>query len=136
MPVRRYSGAMNAETGSWTERSVELLHMCTRAEWENAQAVGQRIPDGFAAEGFVHLSTPMQVHLPANRIFSGRDDIVLLALDQALLGAEIKWEPGVPSDPDSMRFPHLFGPIPVAAVTTATPYVRDDNGEFPQLRQI
>ncbi|MGG7099420.1 DUF952 domain-containing protein [Rhodococcus sp. 24CO] len=125
---------MNQDPGTDVDASVELLHMCTHAEWERAQEIGQRVPDGFAAEGFVHMSTPAQVHLPANRIFAGRDDVVLLALDPALLGAEVKWEPGVPSDPDSMRFPHLFGPIPVAAVTAVTEYLRDENGAFPSLR--
>lgn len=124
---------MNQETGTGADASAELLHMCTRVEWERAQEVGERVPDGFAVEGFVHMSTPVQVHLPANRIFAGRDDIVLLSLDPALLGAEVKWEPGVPSDPDSMRFPHLFGPIPVAAVTAVTAYIRDENGAFPFL---
>ncbi|MCJ0902656.1 DUF952 domain-containing protein [Rhodococcus sp. ARC_M6] len=125
---------MKPESGQNESEPVELLHMCTRAEWERAQEIGERIPDRFAAEGFVHMSTPYQVHLPANRIFAGRDDVVLLTLDPALLGADVKWEPGVPADPDSMRFPHLFGPIPVGAVMSVTEYRPDVNGVFPALR--
>ncbi|MCY4666369.1 MAG: DUF952 domain-containing protein, partial [Rhodococcus sp.] len=64
---------MNPGREPFVDESVELLHMCTREEWARAQQLGERIPDGFEAEGFVHMSTPAQVHLPANRIFAGRD---------------------------------------------------------------
>ncbi|WFR71451.1 DUF952 domain-containing protein [Prescottella defluvii] len=116
-----------------TDPEQVLVHMCTREEWVNAQRVGQRIPDGFAAEGFVHLSTPRQVHLPANRLFADRRDLVLLHLDPGRLGAEVRWEPGVPSDPASMRFPHLYGPLPVAAVVEVTEYLPDTAGVFPPV---
>lgn len=59
---------MNPGREPLVDESVELLHMCTREEWARAQQHGERIPDGFEAEGFVHMSTPAQVHLPANRI--------------------------------------------------------------------
>ena len=49
------------------------------------------------------------------------------------LTAPVRWEPGVPSDPESMLFPHLYGPLPVAAVTSVTPYQPDADGSFPPL---
>ncbi|MFF0814024.1 DUF952 domain-containing protein [Rhodococcus sp. NPDC003318] len=104
--------------------------MCTREEWERCSASGQRIPDGFDTDGFVHLSAPEQVHLPANRLFAGRDDIVLLHLDPSRLGAEVRWESGVPSDPASMLFPHLYGPLPAAAVTAVQPYRPGPDGTY------
>lgn len=110
-----------------------LLHICTRDEWATAQRDGVRVPDGFAVDGFVHLSAPAQVHLPANRLFAGRRDLVLLELDPDRLAAEVRWEPGVPSDPASMRFPHLYGPLPVAAVTGVDSYLPDASGTFPPI---
>ncbi|MBF6329722.1 DUF952 domain-containing protein [Nocardia transvalensis] len=110
-----------------------LLHMCTRDEWEVARAVGQRLAPSLDTEGFIHLSTPQQVHLPANRLFAGREDLVLLWLDQDRLGAPVKWEPGVPGDPSAMLFPHLYGPIPVAAVVEVTDYRPGANGAFPEI---
>lgn len=107
-----------------------LVHMCTADEWESCRASGSRVPDTFAADGFVHLSTRDQVHLPANRLFAGRDDLVLLHLDPSRLGAEIRWEPGVPTDPESMRFPHLYGPLPAAAVTAVVSYRQGPDGRF------
>ena len=63
---------------------------------------------GVAAQ-FIHLSTPQQVHLPANRLYRGREDLVLLHIDPSLLDAPVRWEPGVATDPESMLFPHLYG---------------------------
>lgn len=87
-------------------------------------------PDTYDAVGFVHLSTPAQVHLPANRLFSGRTDLVLLRLDPARLASPVRWEPGVPSDPQSMLFPHLYGPLPTAAVTAVLDYRPGPDGTF------
>ncbi len=111
----------------------ELLHLCTTEEWRRAQEVGERRPPSLDAVGFVHLSTPEQVHLPANRLYGGRADMVLLHCDVASFDAPVLWEPGVPGDPEAMRFPHLYGPLPASAVTSVTPYVPDADGTYPEL---
>ena len=72
------------------------------------------------------------MHLPANRLYAGRTDLVLLYLNPNLLGAPVRWEPGVPTDPESMRFPHLYGPLPAAAVIAVTPYSPGPDGSFPR----
>ncbi|WP_068277236.1 DUF952 domain-containing protein [Aldersonia kunmingensis] len=110
-----------------------LLHICTRGEWDDARRAGERRPESLDAQGFVHLSSPEQVHLPANRLFLGRTDLVLLHLDPDALGAPVRWEPGVATDPESMRFPHLYGPIPVDAVIDITSYQPDVTGRFAPL---
>lgn len=110
-----------------------LVHLCTRQEWDRAQVEGVWRPPALETEGFVHLSAPRQVHLPANRLFAGRDDVVLLWLDPDRLGGPVKWEPGVPSDPESMLFPHLYGPLPAAAVVSVTDYRPGPDGAYPEL---
>ncbi len=107
-----------------------LVHLCGSEDWEAAQAVGELRPPSLAEAGFVHLSTPQQVHLPANRIFVGRVDLVLLHLDPHLLGSPVLWEPGTPTDPHAMLFPHLYGPLPVRAVIAAVPYPPSRDGTF------
>jgi uncharacterized protein (DUF952 family) len=111
-----------------------LVHLCGREEWSRARDRGGIQPDApgpDAASRFIHLSTPEQVHLPANRLFRGRDDLVLLRIDPALLDSPVRWEPGVPTDPESMLFPHLYGPLPVRAVIAVTAYPPDADGTFP-----
>jgi uncharacterized protein (DUF952 family) len=113
-----------------------LVHLCSVDDWRLAQDLGEHRPDSLDDAGFVHLSTPEQVHLPANRLYAGRADLVLLRIDPARLSSEIRWEPGVASDPNSMVFPHLYGPLPAAAVISVTRYRPDANGRFaPQSRQ-
>ena len=107
-----------------------LLHLCARAEWARSRRSGSHEPPSLAEVGFIHLSAPAQVHLPANRLFGGRDDLVLLVIDPDRLTARVVWEPGVPSDPDGMRFPHLYGPLPSAAVVDVRPYTPNADGVF------
>ncbi|RAV13169.1 DUF952 domain-containing protein [Mycolicibacterium sp. GF69] len=110
-----------------------LVHLCSRDEWHCAQAHGEHRPDSLGAVGFVHLSTPEQVHLPANRLYAGRTDLVLLRIDAARLPFPVRWESGVPADPVDMEFPHLYGPLPIAAVIKVTPYLPGADGRFPLL---
>jgi uncharacterized protein (DUF952 family) len=110
-----------------------LLHICAADDWRLAQYRGEHRPDSLGDVGFIHLSAPEQVHLPANRLYAGRTDLVLLHVDPDRLTAPVRWEPGVPTDPDSMLFPHLYGPLPVEAVTSFTPYLPGSDGRFSPL---
>jgi uncharacterized protein (DUF952 family) len=107
-----------------------LVHLCSDREWATAQAADELRPESLHSVGFVHLSTPQQVHLPANRLYRGRADLVLLQVDPAKVAAPVRWEPGVPGDPESMLFPHLYGPLPVGAVIGVTQYRPGPDGAF------
>jgi uncharacterized protein (DUF952 family) len=117
-----------------TASPTMLVHLCSADDWRRAKDLGEHRPDSLGAVGFVHLSTPEQVHLPANRLYAGRADLVLLRIDPARLSSPVRWEPGVASDPDSMVFPHLYGPLPAEAVISVTSYRPDANGRFAPLR--
>ena len=111
-----------------------VVHLCGIDEWSAARGRGGIHPTAPGAEGqFIHLSTPDQVHLPANRLYRGRDDLVLLHIDPTLLDAPVRWEPGVATDPESMLFPHLYGALPVRAVIRVSAYPPDTDGSFPSL---
>jgi len=104
-----------------------LLHLVSAAGWRAAQSAGM-IPPGPA--GFVHMSTPQQVALPAERLFHGRDDMVLLVLDPDRIGVEVRFEPGNSSDPGGMLFPHAYGAVPTSAVVAVVPYPPRRDGGF------
>jgi uncharacterized protein (DUF952 family) len=110
--------------------SVRLVHLCTAPDWDAARRAGEVRPESLSVAGFVHLSTLQQVHLPANRLFAGRTDIVMLLVDPAMLCAPLRWEPGVPGDPESMLFPHLYGVLPTTAVVSVESYRPGPDGRF------
>jgi uncharacterized protein (DUF952 family)/GNAT superfamily N-acetyltransferase len=99
-----------------------LVHLVEPAAWRTALTDGALRPPSLADAGFVHLSTPEQVHLPARRLFPGRRDLVLLVVDPARLADPVRWEPGTPDDPPDLRFPHLYGPLPASAVVAVVPW--------------
>jgi len=107
-----------------------LVHMCSADQWKSALADGELRPDSLTSNGFVHLSTLEQVHLTANRLYTGRTDLVLLRIDPARLSSPVRWEPGVATDPAAMVFPHLYGALPVTAVISVTSFRPDVNGRF------
>jgi uncharacterized protein (DUF952 family)/ribosomal protein S18 acetylase RimI-like enzyme len=104
------------------EPSGLLVHLIEPRDWRGALADGAVRPPSLESVGFVHLSTPEQVHVPAQVLFPGRRDLVLLVVDPTRLTAPVRFEAGVPEDPAGMRFPHLYGPLPVTAVVAVVPY--------------
>jgi inner membrane transporter RhtA len=107
-----------------------LVHLCPKSTWLAAHTHGRLEPNSLHEVGFIHLSALSQVHVPATALFAGRDDIVLLEIDPERVPAEIRWEDGDPPHPDGWQFPHLYGPLPVTAVTHVHPYRPDPDGTF------
>lgn len=111
-----------------------IVHLCTRDELEAARAAGARHAPSLDDVGFVHCSDPGTVHLPASRLHPGRTDLVVLEIDPACLDVEVRWEPGVaasgPEDPAAPWFPHVYGPVPMAAVVAVHPLVPEPDGTF------
>jgi len=107
-----------------------LVHLTAPAAWRVALSAGSLATPSLVADGFIHLTTPDQVPIPANALFAGRGDVLLLVIDPARLRSEVRWELGAPGDPETVRFPHLYGPLPVAAVTSVHPYRPGPSGFY------
>ncbi len=104
---------------------MRLHHLLTRAELEQAEALGVYRPASLAREGFIHLSTEAQWQKTAARFFAGRTGLVLLAIDPERAGAEVRFEPA-----DGELFPHLYGPLPLAAVLEVHVVAEDAAGRW------
>jgi uncharacterized protein (DUF952 family) len=93
-----------------------IYHMCRREEWEAARASGAYPGSSQdVADGFIHFSTAEQIAESARRHRAGQNGLVLLAADPHLLGEALRWE----TSRSGKLFPHLYGPLPVAAVRWA-----------------
>ena len=100
-----------------------IYHLIPADDWATAQASGVVAPESLATEGFVHNSRADQVPGVVERYYAGRDDMLLLSIDESLLGLDVVWE--APAHPDgtpnteaeeAQRYPHVYGPMPVSAV--------------------
>lgn len=76
------------------------------------------------ADGYIHLSTREQVVETVAKHFVGQDNLVLAMVDLAALGDSVKWEPSRGGD----LFPHIYGPLPRAAITTTARLRLDPDG--------
>jgi len=114
-----------------------LLHLTGSRDWDAAaaSAEGGYRGDTLDTDGFIHLSAPHQVLGPANRLFRGRTDVVLLVIDEARLGAgaDVRWEPGGAPGDGGELFPHLYSVLPVEAVAHVEPLRPDADGTFRTL---
>jgi uncharacterized protein (DUF952 family) len=105
-----------------------VFHIAARAEWELALAAGAYRTGSLDTEGFIHCSTAEQVAGTANRLFVGRTDLVLLFIDGERLEAALRYEPV--ADPPGAVFPHVFGPIDLAAVFEVNALEPGTDGRF------
>lgn len=109
-----------------------VYHMCRAEEWAVAEAAG--IYHGSsqdAADGFIHFSTAGQIAESARRHRAGQAGLVLVAVDAALLGARLHWEP---ARADAL-FPHLYGPLYPSESANVWPLAIGPDGDhvFPPL---
>jgi uncharacterized protein (DUF952 family) len=102
------------------------------ALWSDAKQAGFfRGSDVDLRDGFIHLSSAAQVEETAAKHFAGQSDLLLVAVDGDRLGAALKWEPSR----GGALFPHLYGDLPLSAVTSVVPLPLGPDGDhrFPEL---
>jgi uncharacterized protein (DUF952 family) len=107
-----------------------ILHIIDAETWAQAKRSGEIRPPSLAAQGFAHCSDPGTVHIPANAHYAGRTDLLLLVIDPARLNVPVRWETGDPPHPAGLWFPHIYGPIPLAAVVAAHDFPPGPKGRF------
>ena len=112
--------------------TATIYKICDSTLWCEAERAGV-----FAgapvdhADGFIHFSTAAQVAETAARHFAGKEDLLLLAVDAAVLGPALRYEPSR----GGQLFPHLYGTLPLSAVrwVRPLPLAADGRHVFPEL---
>lgn len=115
-----------------------IYHLVPRAEWVAEPDRPYRAAS-LETEGFIHCSPDEATTLAVANAYYGAVSGPLLAvrIDGAAVTERLAWEPPSGSappgiDPDT-RFPHLYGPLDRAAVTTVFEVRRDAAGRFGEL---
>ena len=97
-----------------------IYTLVRRADWAAAEAAGEY---GGSADdrrdGFLHFSTAAQLRPTAAKHRAGEADLLIVEARVAALGAALRFEP--PASGRAGLFPHLYGALPVAAVTRILP---------------
>lgn len=108
-----------------------ILHITTKQVWQTA--VNTYLPEGFEEEGFIHCSTVEQVLKPANEMFHGRRDLILLCIDEAKVQAELIYEDCYET---GQEFPHIYGPLNTNAVTNIVDFPPNRDGSFSLPKEL
>lgn len=99
-----------------------FIYTLVRApEWRAAEAAGAYAgsPDD-TRDGFLHFSAAGQVRASAGKHRAGEPDLLLVEADAAALGEALRWEPAAGGSRPGL-FPHVYGPLALAAVTRVVP---------------
>ena len=90
-----------------------IYHVLHKHHWQKALEQGSYEAASLATEGFIHASKANQVAGVLDRYFKGRDDLVVLHIDEHKLSSPFTYEFSASVNEE---FPHIFGPVNLDAV--------------------
>ncbi|MFJ6409058.1 DUF952 domain-containing protein [Streptomyces hydrogenans] len=109
-----------------------LLHVIPFDEWADWSADPGRpyAPPSLATEGFVHCSAdePSALAVADAHYRDAPGPLLVLVVDESLLSAEVRWEGS-----EDRLFPHVYGAVERAAVTSVLEVLRDADGRAREL---
>lgn len=76
------------------------------------------------ADGYIHLSATGQLTETVDKHFAGQTGLHVAAVDLAVLGDAVKWEPSR----GGQLFPHIYAALPLSAIIAYGPLERDADG--------
>lgn len=110
-----------------------ILHLLPEPVW-NAMGPGDAYePASLAIEGFVHCTGDDELLLRVANAFytSETGPMVAVSIDPSRLHSEVRWEHPSSADPlAAERFPHVYGPLEVDAVTAVRRLRRLSDGTY------
>lgn len=109
-----------------------IYKICERAVWRTAEAGESFLgTDADERDGFIHFSTAAQLAETLTRHYTGKTDLVLVAVGAEALGMTLVWERSRGGD----MFPHLYAPLQLSAVKWARPLADEIDGRraLPEL---
>lgn len=128
-----FSWGASPDTASLDANDFGMIyHLALTSDWKNAQASGSYTMSTrdvtLEQEGFIHCSLPHQLARIANTYYKDLDALTMLHIDTKRLTAEVKFERSGLTTTD--KYPHVYGAIPVSAVTATTVWWRGEDGRW------
>ena len=106
-------------------RPKTIYRILTQQAWAEAQAEGTfRGSEHDVRDGFIHFSTAVQLAETAAKHYARMTGLVLLWVDVEPLAQALRWE----ASRGGALFPHLYGALPLYAVSRSAPLELDANG--------
>jgi uncharacterized protein (DUF952 family) len=105
-----------------------IFHIVGRGEWDQAVSKGRYEPASVKIEGFMHCSTLAQLIETGNRLYRGRSDLVVLCIDEERIEFPVRRE--APAQGSAQRFPHVYGPLGLEAITKVVDFPCEGDGSF------
>jgi uncharacterized protein (DUF952 family) len=102
-----------------------VFHITERSSFAAALETGAYESDSLKTEGFVHCSTREQIVRTAARFFAGRSGLVILCIDAARLGMQLRYETA-----HGEAFPHCYSVIPLDAIPAVIDFPCRADGGF------
>lgn len=104
-----------------------IYRIAEQTDWMQTQRSGFFASADLAAEGFIHSSELHQVLRTANKYYRGKTSLILLEIDDTLLGDTVVREDLTGS---GVRFPHVYAPIPIHAIARHFAFAEDAANGF------
>jgi uncharacterized protein (DUF952 family) len=106
------------------------FHLTASEVWDRQKSSSEYLPEAFEADGFIHCTDdPVELLLVGDRYY--RDDsrdFLALTIECDLVPSLVVYEDV------ARRFPHIYGPLPITAVTGVQAVERGENGAFVRLK--
>lgn len=102
-----------------------ILHVLRKSTWERFKDQSKYEHTSLQNEGFIHFSTPFNMHFVTPNFKDIEDELVILCVDESKLIHQVKYE----ADPVSNeKYPHLYGSLNTDAIIMVLPYLKDESG--------
>ena len=113
---------------------AQICKIMPREEWEESLGAGKAyvaVSEADLRDGYLHCSSPDQVPGTLAKWYADMDRVLVVTIDTARLGSEVKWEPNAVGE----LFPHIYGSIAPEAVVDVANLRRDSTGKLVSMEK-